>query len=241
MPFHPLSTLPEMQSIYRLPRSPERFARYLALLQGGSGGDLLLPISGFNPMANDFAAGQLDALIALNAAGILTYELARLNALPAARDLPAIGVGLNLADDVGGAWTNRATTDYSSKFSLNGLVSRNFCAPYLWTSETVTPVLLATRIREYAFRTIHWYQHGQPLTLADHVKQEAYVRHHAAPAPPAGRPEVPDYLAAFYAEHQHTDNHHLIFAFFYGDAAAEPLGFRAYGVRQGFWGEIQDV
>lgn len=49
MPFHPLSTLPEMQEIYRLPRSPERFRRYLALLQGGTKADLRLPISGFNP------------------------------------------------------------------------------------------------------------------------------------------------------------------------------------------------
>lgn len=237
MPFYPLSTLPEMQAIYRLPRSPERFSRYLALLQGDSKGDLLLPISGFNPMANDFAASRLDELIALDVAGILGTELNRLNALPAAQSIPDFGVGLNLADDVGGAWTNRYTTDYTSKFTLHALVSRNFCAPFFWTSETFIPALLTSRIREYALRTIYYCQYGQPLTLANHVAQEAYVRRHACSDQLVNDNDIPDHLINYFEEHHASFDYHAIFAFLYGDAAAESLGFKTYGIARGYLGK----
>lgn len=236
MPFYPLSTLPEMQEIYRLPRSPERFTRYLALLQGGTKADLRLPISGFNPMANAYAAGRLDELIDLDAPGILTTELSRINALPAAQKVPATGVGLNLADDLGGAWTNRPTTDYASKFTLNALVSRNFCAPFFWTSEPFSQAMIAQRIREYALRTIYWYQHGKPQTLKEHVLQENYALSTASPEIQSAGIVVPTHLAGFFAEDHASTDDHLIFAFLYGDAAAEPLGYKTYGVKQGFFG-----
>jgi hypothetical protein len=228
MSFELLPMLHTMLDLYRKPRSIERFREYLATLQGDTKGDMALPISGFNPMAKEHVLHKLEELMALDAERLMQIALADVNAktkdlLPVA----PVRVVLNLADDLHGGWTNRYTTDYDSKFKISALVSRSFCAPYFWTSESFTPDLIQLRTKAYAFRTIYWLTHSRPKTLKEHVAQEAFV------AKNAGATHLyqisAEHLREFYEIHQQEDNYNVIFNFLYGDDACISLGFPIFG------------
>lgn len=228
MPFELLPVLDTMLDLYRKPRSRERFQDYLATLQGDKKGDMALPISGFNPMAKEHVLHKLEELKALDAEQLMQIALVDVNATTATR-LPAapIRVVLNLADDLHGGWTNRYTTDYDSKFKLSAFVNRNFCAPYFWTSETVTPDLIRLRTREYAFRTVYWLTHARPQTLKEYVAQEAFVAKNTGAA--NSRHASAQKLREFYDTHQQDDRFNVIFNFLYGDDACISLGFPTFG------------
>ncbi len=159
-----------MIDLYSIPRSPARFQEYLSLLQGGKKGDLNLPISGFNPMAKEHILQKLAELKELSAEQIITDTVEGINRTFSEEEPnTTFRMVLNLADDLKGAWTNRYTTDYDSKFKINALVNRAFCTPYFWTSEIYTEQLIRTRTLECIFRTINWVQHPKPKTLKDHI------------------------------------------------------------------------
>jgi len=69
--------LSEMKEFYLKPLSTERFEEYLAKFQGGTKGDLKLPISGFNPMAKEHIIGKIEELENLEAESIMERELYR--------------------------------------------------------------------------------------------------------------------------------------------------------------------
>ena len=74
-------------------------------------------------------------------------------------------VAINLSDDLKGGWTNRFTSDYDSKYKINGLFSRNFCTPIFWSSEIFTEDIIRQRTLEYTFRTVYWLNNPKPKTL----------------------------------------------------------------------------
>src|SRR4051812_29849178 len=94
------------RDLYRLPRGPDRFKAYLATLLTSDRSDLALPLSAMNPMGKDHLPPFLDAALALDAEGFAARAVA--DALPdlavAAGDLR---LGLVVADDLLGGWTNR--------------------------------------------------------------------------------------------------------------------------------------
>ena len=143
-----------------------------------------------------------------------------------------IGVVLSVSDDLGGAWSHRYETDYSSKFKIGPLVKRSFCTPQFWTSEDFHDALVVQRTREYAYRTIYWLEHAAPVTLAEHVQQELYVHKNSGfggeRLSNAEFVEVNEY----FSKHRHAPDYNLIFNFFYGDEASSELGYSRYGLPQ---------
>jgi len=223
--------LQTMDELYALPRSSERFQRYLQLLQGNSKDDMQLPVAGYNPMGKAHVRDKLRELIQLDAEGIATQELLHLNAQLPATIERTFRVGINLADDLGGAWTNRYTTDYTTKFALNPIVNRNFCVPYFWTSEDFSPALITIRIREAVLRTLYWLEHGKTVTLAEHLAQERYVMRYAkTPLPEPLAREERAQLNKFYHAHRDSEDYNTIFNFLYGDEAAAALGYATAGL-----------
>ena len=229
MHFKLIPILDQMKQLYKMPRSRARFKEYLAMLQGASKDDMVLPIGGYNPMAKDILLEKIENLQAIRAEEIMEKTLWNINKPLKGGSDRVLEVVLNLSDDVGGAWSNFYTTDFTSRFALNPLVSRNFCTPYIWTSETHTPALIAQRTQAYAYRTLHWIAHGKPLNLKDHVAQELQVQKQV------GVPEVPEEqrftgVEAFYQEHQESEEYNLLFNFFYGDEASQSLAYACYGI-----------
>lgn len=230
MPFQLIPYLDQVEELYLQPRSPQRFFEYLSQLQGQSKDEMILPIAGFNPMAKDHVLAKVRELKALDAEGIVTKVLAELNQQLTPPNQAKIGVLLNLADDVKGAWTHRYVTDYDSKFKLNGLVNRRFCTPYLWVSEDFTPELIRQRTLEYAYRTWYWLTHPQPETLADFVQQERFVRQVVPLADTKRSPSEIEAISRFFEAHQDSSEYAHIFNFFYGDAASESMGYPTFGM-----------
>ncbi len=225
---HPI--LQKMQQLYQLPRTRERFEAYLLMLQGKEKTDMILPIAGYNPMGADHILSKLNELQNLNAEQIIQEELENINANIHSKKDQTIQVVLNLADDIGGAWTDRYTTDFSSKFEIQAFVKRNFCTPYFWTSEAYTQELIIQRTREYAYRTLHTIEKGKPTTLKDHIEQEIYVQLHSNNTSKMNENDFSE-IKKHYTENANSEDYNLIFNFFYGDEASESLAYKTYGIR----------
>jgi len=99
---------------------------------------MALPISGFNPMAKDHILEKITQLQNLGAEKLILSVINKYNSTLKSPQNNTIKIVLNLADDLKGSWTNSYSTDYESKFKLNGFIKRNFCVPYFWTSEKNT-------------------------------------------------------------------------------------------------------
>ncbi len=232
MTFEQVYILEEMYKLYQQPASFDRFKAYLRLLGGTSDNDMQAAIGWYNPMAKPHILDKLSELMGLNAEQTASDALKAVPRLNVREDgLPAFKVFLNLADDLHGGWTNRFTTDYDSKFRLNALMTRNFCTPVFWTSELYSTALISARTQEYALRMLYWRNHPKPQTLREHIDQEVFVGL-CAPADTTLCPDDVDMDAAhlFFEAHQHSADYNLIFAFLYGDEAAESLGFKTYGI-----------
>ncbi len=222
--------LSEIKELYAQPISAQRFQAYISKLQGGSKGDLALPISGFNPMAKPHVLAKIEELEQLEAEKWMAETITEFNASLDQPDQGEFMVVLNLADDLKGGWTNYYATDFDSKFKLNAFVRRRFCVPYFWTSESYSEAIIRTRTLEYLKRTVYRATQPQPQTLADHLEQEIFSAslspdvHSSSSKPSLEAPE------AFFSTHRDSTAPDLIFNFFYGDEGSANLGYKTYGI-----------
>src|SRR6478752_7291072 len=97
--------LAAQRDLLETPRGWARFSRYLAAMTGGTG-EIVLPLPLFNPMAKGHVAAFLDRLIALKAEVIAERAAAEAGKRLHAFDLD-FRLGLVVADDAQGGWTNR--------------------------------------------------------------------------------------------------------------------------------------
>jgi hypothetical protein len=174
MKFEILPVLNKMVDLYRYPRDINRFKIYMNLLQGNTPGNLAVPISGFNPMAKPHVLDRLMLLEEMKAEEIMKDLLEQLNQT-LNNEERIFQVVFTLADDLQGGWTNRHSMDYDSKFKLNGMLSRNFCTPLFWTSETIDETVIKQRTLAYCYRTIYRTLDAQPQSLEEHMRQEWFV------------------------------------------------------------------
>ena len=102
------------RALYAQPRGPERFRSYLAALTGG-GDDLALPLTALNPMGKQHLLAAAEEWLAAGAEDAAEKALAE--AATRVADLPGrLRLGLVLADEVAGGWTNRFTADFAHRF-----------------------------------------------------------------------------------------------------------------------------
>ena len=230
MTFTILPTIDIMSALYRKPRNIERFKKYIQILEGGTKGDLAMPIGGFNPMGKDHVLHRLTELKELDAEGIINHKLNGLNKEFSEQFGDAVfKVALSLSDDLMGGWTNRYTSDYDGKFKLNAMVSRGFCIITFWTGELFDTQLIKERTIEACYRTMHWLEKPKPKTLEEHIAQEKFaaskIKYHNEDLP-----ENFEALDGYYKQNKDTEDYHVIFNFLYGDNASIELGFPAFGI-----------
>ena len=232
MKFELIPILDKMEALYQLPRTKERFDTYLHMLQGPAKEDMILPIAGYNPMGKENVLLKIRELKALGAEKIMKEVLDQINEKIAAEEERYIQVVPNLIDDIGGSWSNRHTTDYSSKFEIGALLKRDFCAPYFWTSESFNPETIAQRTGEYVYRALFWIEKGFPKTLKDLFHQEVYVLQNTDFTYSKGLMSRLSHIEEFYQRHQDATDYGLLFNFFYGDKASEFMGYPTYGIKE---------
>ena len=134
-----LPVLAVLRELYLQPRTMRRFRAYVETLTGAGSGDVVLPIGVANPMAKEHALTRIDQLLAqgsetIGAAAARLAE-ARLAPVPVSIEIKA---SIVLADDVGGGWTNRYTTEAMVRFPSRGALKRPFATALVWTSETTS-------------------------------------------------------------------------------------------------------
>jgi hypothetical protein len=237
MKFNLLPVTDLMLTLYRSPANADRFTEYMNILQGNSPGDISLPVTFFNPMGKEQVLKKLSELKELDAEGLMQETLTAVNKTAVSfANSTDINVSLALADDMGGGWTNRYTTDYDSKFNINDLLKRNFCNPVFWVSEEYSAIKIKERTADYCYRILYRLTSPSPLTLEDHIQQEIFVAQHN----PFSLQEKPlcDFNAmdTYYNQYKGMSQPPTIFNFLYGDEACKELGHASYGIKHQFAG-----
>ena len=219
-----------MIAFYRLPRGSNRFNEYLGLLTGGTKNDMSVPIPHFNPMAKGHVLDQLIKLKSNGIEDLITSVIHNINETPTDKVDLSIKVSVALADDLHGSWTNKYSTDYSSKFDISGYYNRNFCPVVLYTSEEYSSQQLLRRIEESCFRVLYWQ--GRPHTLQEHIDQEIHVYKNCKSSSYLNPLNQWDLVNKYYQEHMRSSDHSRIFNFLYGDKASITLGYKHYGIEE---------
>jgi hypothetical protein len=232
MKFKLVPILDTMETFYKLPKTKERFEKYIAMLQGTSRSDMSIPISGYNPMAKGNVLLKIQELKKMNAEKIMEDELNKINDKINDNRKGEFEVVINISDDIGGEWSNFHTTSYSSKFKLSSLVNRSFCTPYFWTSENYSEEMIAQRTKEYVFRTLFWLNNETPKSLEDFCKQEVFVQSNSNENIQKTRFDDFTKIQKFYTKNLKSEDYNLIFNFFYGDGASNSLGYSSYGMNK---------
>lgn len=230
MKFQVLPTIPKMIEYYRQPRSMARFQAYLKLLSDPQYTRLELPVVVYNPMGKEHVLEQLLVLQHLEAEAIAANTLAQWARQWGALAGPTFAVSLGLADDLQGGWTNRFTTHYQGTFQLKSMVDRGFCVPIFWSSETLSKPLIGERVLAQAWRTVYQYQQGSPLDLAAHLAQEVWVARQLRSVAPELDSTDLAVVEAWVQRHAKVEHAPQLLPFFYGDAAAEALGYPPLGL-----------
>jgi hypothetical protein len=231
------------RDLYTLPRGMERFRAYIATMTGGTD-DLVLPLVAMNPMGKEHVAAMLDALLAVGAEAAAGRAVAgadaRLARSAAAELAPAqLRVGLVLADDLKGGWTERHLSEAQHVFGAWSEVKRGWSTATLWTSEAPSLDVVEREARAACYRAAHVARFGTPRTLREHAVQEGRVARFAGIAWPALSAATRAVLAPLLDA---RDNPTIVAAM-YGDEVARKVGHRPLGVpeRAGFGLGLEDA
>lgn len=232
MQFELLPCIEKMIEFYGQPKSAARFKTYLNMMLDQNGEDVVLPIMIFNPMAKAHVVDKLKELSQLKAEDLTITSLQGINntlqQIDSIQDKGIFKVCLVVADDAKGGWTNRFTTDYQCRFTIKGLLNRNFCTPIFWSSESYTNELIENRIKGFVWRTVFQLLHQQPENLAEHVQQEAFV-HENCYSTSKDFKEI-DSILNLFDQHRHSSDRNVLISFLYGDDAANELGYTPLGL-----------
>ena len=226
-----------MRDYHRLPRNQERFEAYISMVTGGAQAtaDLAFPpLVAMNPMGKDHVLERLEAWIGLDAerfvAATLGEGVARLE-----RDLPPLKLGLVIVDDLQGGWTNRYFNDTGFRFKLTGIKKMGWVSVPLWSSETPNLETLRLETLETVARVAYFWQHGEPQTLAEMLRQEGQATAFAGRKGTMSFDDL-EYTRAILEPLLDSTHQPTVMAALYGDDAAISLGYPPLGVspRAGF-------
>lgn len=221
------------REIYDVPRGMDRFHAYLRTITNDGNDVDLPPLVIVNPMAKEPVTAVLDELIALGADTVGAEAAAE-----AAAELTDISselkASLVLADDVGGAWSNRSDYEFVLRFGAERLrdrpTKRAWITGVLWSSEPASAEAARRAMLTAAYRTAYVLDHGPVRTLRDMLAQEGWVLAKAGATGPVLDPEDIEYTrevisSALDARDKRTAIEHL-----FGDEAARSLGFTPRGL-----------
>lgn len=220
-----------------MPRGLARFRQYLRTIVNQDGTGLVLPTLGIaNPMAKDHVTALLDELLALNADDIARRALAE-----AAHEVSAeegdFKVGLVVADDLKGGWTNRYDYEYKLRFpdrsgrkELPRWLEHFWLTAVLWSSDPVSERGVREAVFTTVYRAAHLQRHGAPRTLREMMAQEGAVMARAGCAAPALDEDDIAYTREVLIPYLDADDKRTAIECLFGDAAGRTLGFTPRGL-----------
>jgi len=216
------------RELYDLPRNMERFNAYLETMKDPSTGELKLPLVAMNPMGKEHVPALLDEWIALGADDIAARAVAdaatRLQRAPG-----EFQVGLVIADDAKGGWTNRHFYDFAQRFHTKALHRRGWVTGLLWTSDTPSAEAAREAALAGVYRAAHIEQHGYAATLREMLEQESYATANANCTTPVLDADDLEYTREAIADYLDATDQATIMACLYGDEIASGLGYPRLG------------
>jgi hypothetical protein len=225
--FHYLPLLQKQRDLYRLPRGPERFRKYLHEMIDWETEEVRLPLYNLNPMAKEHVPSRLDQLLALDADGIAAQEVAIFQEW---NDSPGTyQVILALGDDVAGGWTNRYAEEFRARFEPMKLHGLGWIIGLLWVSDLPSVEQIRETIRAALWRFSLIRERGEPKTLGERMHQEGIVLDRAGCQLPLEADEL-DYTRTILEPLVEATDMRTTIECLFGDEAGETLGFSRRGL-----------
>jgi hypothetical protein len=224
-----VSLLQLQRDIYRIPRGMQRFHAYLRAMIDWQVEEMRLPLGVINPMAKDHVPAYLDQLLALDADAAVARAVAGIESSLA--DVPGeYRIGLVVADDVLGGWTNRCACDFSHRFDSGALARRGWLVGMLWCSEPPTVESARTQALASVYRAAYIQRHGLAQTLRERMAQEGHVLVLAGCTEPVLEPDDLAYTEEVISAYLHVTDMRTAIECLYGDTAGRTLGFTPRGL-----------
>jgi len=216
------------RDLYDLPRDMTRFHAYIETMKDPATGDLKYPLVAMNPMGKEHVPALLDQWIALDADGIAARAVA--DAAPHVQDVSGeFQVGLVIADDLKGGWTNRYANEFAHRFASKSFHKRGWLTGMLWTSETPAAAVPREEAAMTVYRAAHIEQHGYAKTLREMLAQEGYAMKMAGCTAPALDADDLAYTREIMSRHLDATDQSTQMVCLFGDKACEPLGYPPLG------------
>jgi hypothetical protein len=217
------------RELYDLPRNMERFRAYLRTMTDPATGDLALPLVAMNPMGKEHVPALLERWLELQA------EDAGEAAVAVARDHlqdehGRFKVGLVLADDAHGGWTNRYAYEFSHRFEEFALYKRGWIVGILWTSEAPAESIVREEVATAIYRAAYMQRHGDARTLSNKLVQEGTAMARAGCLAPVLDADDLTYTRDVLHPLLDSTDRATAMACLFGDDAAHALGYRAHGL-----------
>src|SRR5262249_8302267 len=134
----------------------------------------LPPLVVMNPMGKDHLPAYLDALLAFDADTVGANAAA--GASTCLREAEGdYKLGLVVADDVAGGWTNRYTTEYGFHFGMARPHGSGWLISILWASDPPSPERTREEVLSVLHRVAYTQQHGTARNLQERMTQEGIV------------------------------------------------------------------
>jgi hypothetical protein len=218
------------RELYEIPRGRERFEAYLAAMLDEARDDVrLAPLGVMNPMAREHIASRLDEWLALDADAIGAQAVAEVSGRLA--DIPgSFRIGLVVADDARGGWTNRYAVAYGNAFEDAATRKRQWLSALLWSSEPASAKAAREAVLTTVFRGAYIQRHGPTRTLRDRLAQEGYALASAGCDGPTLDPDDLAYTRDVLAPLLDAEDRRTGIECLYGDNAARSLGLTPRGL-----------
>jgi hypothetical protein len=216
--------------LYRIPRGMERFREYLRVMVNDAGDDLRLPpLAAMNPMGKDHVPALLDNLLALDAESVGAAALAEAGHRLA--DVPGdYKVGLVVADDLMGGWTNRFACEFNLLSPARCAYQSAWLSVVLWSGEPAAVRTVRESVITTIYRAGYVHKHGVARTLRDIMAQEGCVRAAAGCTQPTLDPDDLEYTREVIAPFLDAQDMRTVMECLFGDAAGQTLGFTPPGL-----------
>lgn len=219
-----------------MPRNYERFRQYLRTIISKDGPTLELPPLGImNPMGKEHVTELLDGLLALRA-----DEVAALAVAEATDRLKQnsgdFKLGLVVADDLKGGWTNRYDWEFTLRFQITRARPKpNWLKDYwltavLWSSEPASERAVREAVLTAVYRAAYLQDHGTARTIREMLAQEGRVMAMAGCTGPVLDDEDIAYTREVLVPFLDANDKRTVIECLFGDAAGRTLGFTPRGL-----------
>jgi hypothetical protein len=218
-----------------MPRDYGRFQEYLRTLLSPDGVELP-PLGIMNPMAKDHVTDLVDAYLALDADAIATQSLAEVDG-EMAFEPGDFKIGLVVADDLMGGWTNRYDYEYKLRFpdgpipeTLPRWLKHFWITAILWSSEPASARAVHEAILTPIYRLSYVRQHGCASTLREMMAQEGTAMARAGCTGPTLEEDDIEYTREVLIPFLDAGDKRTVIECLFGDPAGKTLGFTPRGL-----------